>query len=861
MNYKKLVGFLFSTLLCINLYSAIKNFQCPKTSIPEAAKGTYEFDQYGHFIYISPERELYDILSNIETEKLGIKITYVTAKNDEYTFLPTDFSAFDNSGNIYFQISLSYTKNNKRINGIGVLKFNPQTKKTSCLFAVGSAYSLSLCVSDDGSYVFYSYHIFENTKDYSGYSYAYVIPTENPNQAEILWKPSYDHPRLNEIKNFCFDSNIQAVYFWVDGFNHNREDGNGDGFYRLKADSNGAFKASNTEQISYLTNDAWRLLIKKSEKLNDYTYLLKALKNYCGAFINPDDLEINLSYFKDISKKFNNGEVYSALYKTDSKKNSLKEEQALMHLLQNKNLFTSFISTYNSAYKRNKKAFPLDTICFYKGTDKPAFNYNAYKTFFDTYGSSRPGFLYSNKDGLWGLCQSEFEDASLIFHMTDNKGKLLGTQENGLDLARIQSSALTPRPFFANETSLTWLDINKKIIYRYEKNSLKVLESRTENEPEYTFTEVTEIANKPKEKKTVVEQVSSQPKERVAENTIVDNALINEINSRLQSSQDTINTLLFNQEEKYKSQYENFYKSQLDTLTNEKASLQTELDNLKNENIILQTELDSVISDYQENSHRNQLFFILFVILLAASIILLIILLANFTIHNRKLNEIKNNKKFIFDIQEAERAKISRDIHDSVIQDIRSIRIDAELLNPTDETKSRKDQIITTATQCVVKLRNICYNLTPAELMTHEQGDSSKIELISIIQSLVLQFIEKTHVPCQLKIDENFEYPIFSKEISQNLFRIIQESLNNIEKHSYATNCQILIKNKIENEKKYMLIYVSDDGIGCNIEQILKRHKKDHFGIQNMMDRAELIGASISFQSEQGQGMEIRIQI
>lgn len=228
---------------------------------------------------------------------------------------------------------------------------------------------------------------------------------------------------------------------------------------------------------------------------------------------------------------------------------------------------------------------------------------------------------------------------------------------------------------------------------------------------------------------------------------------------------------------------------------------------------------------------------------------------------SKKSNLIKKDKQFIFNIQENERGKISRDIHDSIIQDIRAIRIETELLNVDAESETRKNKVIDLATDCVVKLRNICYNLTPAELATHNDGDSSKIELVSIIQSLVLQFIERTHMPCQLKIDENFDYPVLEKETSQNLFRIIQEALNNIEKHSYATSCQILIKNRIEDDKNRMLIYISDDGVGCDLKQLTKRKTRNHFGIRNMQDRADLIGASIEFRSEPGQGLEVKITV
>lgn len=63
----------------------------------------------------------------------------------------------------------------------------------------------------------------------------------------------------------------------------------------------------------------------------------------------------------------------------------------------------------------------------------------------------------------------------------------------------------------------------------------------------------------------------------------------------------------------------------------------------------------------------------------------------------------------MFRIQENERAKISRDIHDSVVQDIRGIRLETENLNVMDDSKERQKKIGDIATESIVKLRNICY--------------------------------------------------------------------------------------------------------------------------------------------------------
>ncbi|MCQ2249113.1 MAG: histidine kinase [Treponema sp.] len=218
----------------------------------------------------------------------------------------------------------------------------------------------------------------------------------------------------------------------------------------------------------------------------------------------------------------------------------------------------------------------------------------------------------------------------------------------------------------------------------------------------------------------------------------------------------------------------------------------------------------------------------------------------------------KKKNQFIFSIQEKERAKISRDIHDTVIQDIRVIRLEIENIKVHDESKNLQHKIEDIATDCIIKLRNICYNLAPAELVNHSEGDSSKIELVSIINSLAQQFSKKTHVPCHVGVEEGFEYPVLKREVTQNIFRVVQEALTNIEKHSYATQTSIFIK----NEDDSIVIYVTDDGIGCSQETINHSlNSNEHLGLRSMHDRIELIGGKIEFISSQDDGMEIRIEI
>lgn len=237
-----------------------------------------------------------------------------------------------------------------------------------------------------------------------------------------------------------------------------------------------------------------------------------------------------------------------------------------------------------------------------------------------------------------------------------------------------------------------------------------------------------------------------------------------------------------------------------------------------------------------------------------------------------KRDFIRNQKIQKYNIQEEERAKISRDIHDSVVQDIRTIRLEIELLKVIPESEFQLKKVIDLATNCILKLRNICYNLTPAELVTHQEGDSAEIELISMIKNIVVQFTERTHIPCSLNIEENFLYPVFEKNVNVQLFRVMQEALNNIEKHSYATSTRIFIKNEIKKggssqkngnvqNQRLMIIYINDDGIGCDVDKMLSKSKKMHFGVASMQERMNMIGGTIEFFSRTGDGMEIKLSV
>lgn len=235
----------------------------------------------------------------------------------------------------------------------------------------------------------------------------------------------------------------------------------------------------------------------------------------------------------------------------------------------------------------------------------------------------------------------------------------------------------------------------------------------------------------------------------------------------------------------------------------------------------------------------------------------LIVLLATATWKTRRQRALISNTR------EDEKNQIAKDIHDSIVQNIRAIRIEAEMLPVSDDGKIKQNELVEDITQCIIKMRNICYGLSPAELSAASaDGSVSENSLVSIIDTLREKFTTQTNIPCSLEIDPGFECQPLSKEVCTNMVRIIQEAFRNIEKHSYATKVQVCIRNEVSDGKRYLALFIIDDGKGCDLDEVLSRkNAKLHFGLRSMKERAKIMGGEIYFQSAKDDGMQIKLRL
>ena len=203
-------------------------------------------------------------------------------------------------------------------------------------------------------------------------------------------------------------------------------------------------------------------------------------------------------------------------------------------------------------------------------------------------------------------------------------------------------------------------------------------------------------------------------------------------------------------------------------------------------------------------------------------------------------------------LQEEERSYISRELHDGINQTIASIKLGVDkLLLDKNTPKSLipdLEFLQNYLKEIIQEIRNISQNLRPSIL--------DDFGISSAIKNLCDDFMNKTGINVifnSFNLDKRLGY-----EIESNLYRIFQEVLNNIRKHSEAT--EVIIS--MQKDNNMYVIKIKDNGKGFDTKNIFTAEfANEHFGLNNIKKRAELIGAELDIISAPGLGTDIIIKI
>ena len=191
----------------------------------------------------------------------------------------------------------------------------------------------------------------------------------------------------------------------------------------------------------------------------------------------------------------------------------------------------------------------------------------------------------------------------------------------------------------------------------------------------------------------------------------------------------------------------------------------------------------------------------------------------------------------VYKAQQEERQRISVDMHDELGSGMTAIRLMSEIARNKmkENTPVEIDKISSSADDVLNKMNAIIWSM--------DSGNDTLDNLISYIRAYSIDYFENTNVHCELDIPLTIPATEISGDKRRNIFLSLKETLNNVLKHSDASELSITIE--INNNLR---IQVSDNGKGIDKENI----RRFGNGLKNIAKRMEIIGGTFKIENKNG---------
>lgn len=194
-----------------------------------------------------------------------------------------------------------------------------------------------------------------------------------------------------------------------------------------------------------------------------------------------------------------------------------------------------------------------------------------------------------------------------------------------------------------------------------------------------------------------------------------------------------------------------------------------------------------------------------------------------------------------------EKKRIARDLHDGIMNRLASTRLNLQMLSEAKDSRSIKKSLpLIAGIQDIEKeIRNIAHDLNKEVFIN---TDSFRV----IIESLFSEQKKIFKIKCHFEVDKSINWDLIESHKKIHIYRIMQEALNNINKHSHARN----IIASIHDRESDILLEIYDDGVGFSFNE-----KKKGIGLQNIFSRTKAFNGTVEIKSNQGAGTTLIITI
>ena len=207
----------------------------------------------------------------------------------------------------------------------------------------------------------------------------------------------------------------------------------------------------------------------------------------------------------------------------------------------------------------------------------------------------------------------------------------------------------------------------------------------------------------------------------------------------------------------------------------------------------------------------------------------------------------------ILNAQEAERARVSRDLHDDVGQALTSVLLGLRLVESAlasgevalDDARRRTDDVRALVADALRRTRKLAFDLRPTVL--------DDVGLVPALERLAQDMTARADTTVSFAA-HGFGADRLPTEIETVIYRVVQEALTNITRHAGAATASITV---IVAEGRVRAL-VEDDGVGFETDAVPTR---GHLGLKGMAERADLVGGTVELSSTTGTGTTVLLEL
>lgn len=198
--------------------------------------------------------------------------------------------------------------------------------------------------------------------------------------------------------------------------------------------------------------------------------------------------------------------------------------------------------------------------------------------------------------------------------------------------------------------------------------------------------------------------------------------------------------------------------------------------------------------------------------------------------------------------QEEERRRIARDLHDHLGQQLTSLRLKIaaarRVAGPSAPAQEAFDAIDSMLEQVDRDVDFLSWELRPAAL--------DDLGLVAVLENYVREWSHHSSISAKFHVDRLADERI-APEVEATLYRIAQEALNNVAKHSHAGAVSVLV----EQQGRNISLVIEDNGVGLGDTP----HAETHIGLHSMRERAAVVGGTLDVEPTPGGGTTVRARV